>query len=104
MHRSRLIGRCLRVAGLAAVLAACAVPAAADPAASPPPAAVAYRLTFTGSGTATSDYPPVASDTTVFTSTIAWKLVYDVTIDFPARPVRPGGRDAVRRSKGPRPG
>ena len=60
-----------------------AVPAALASGSSSPPAAVAYQLTFTGSGTATSNYPPVATNTTVFTTTIRWKLVYDITIDFP---------------------
>jgi hypothetical protein len=102
MQRSRVTGRGVRFAVAAVALVALVVPAAADPAFSPPPAAVAYRLTFTGSGTATSDYPPVASDTTVFTSTIAWKLIYDVTIDFPlgapGSPWRPARGSAVEGS------
>jgi len=95
MHRSRL--------GFAAlVVTACILPSAAVSASSPPPAVVAYQLTFTGSGNATSDYPPVATDTTVFTTTIDWKLIYDVTIDFPigapGSPWRPAPGSALEGS------
>src|SRR5947209_6208539 len=71
--------RCPPLALVALVAMACALPAAGS--ASPPAAGViGYRLTFTGSGTATSASPPAASGATVFTSTIDWKLIYDVTI------------------------
>jgi len=66
----------------AALVLAVAVPVASVSAGSPAPSIVAYRLMFTGSGTATSAYPPAASNTTIYTSTIEWKLIYDVTIDF----------------------
>src|SRR5579859_6832386 len=94
MHRSRL--------GLVAIMVtACTVPAVGS-ASSPPPAVVAYQLTFTGSGNATSDYPPVASNTTVFTTTIDWQLIYDVTIDFPfgapGSPWRPARGSALEGS------
>jgi hypothetical protein len=38
-----------------------------------------YRVVFQGSGRATSAYPPTPAGT-VFTSTISWTLVYDVTL------------------------
>src|SRR5438105_454199 len=88
MRRSRLTV-------VALVAMGCALPAAGS--ASSPPPVVGYRLTFTGSGTATSAYPPAPSDTTIYTSTISWKLIYDVAIhstpglDFGWAPV-PGSR------------
>src|ERR1043165_2216902 len=38
-----------------------------------------YKLVFQGSGRATSAYPP-RPDGTVFTSSISWTLVYEVTV------------------------
>jgi len=95
MHRSH-------VWLVALAIAACVVPGAAVSASPPPPAVVAYQLAFTGSGNATSDYPPVATDTTVFTTTIDWKLIYDITIDFPfgapGSPWRPARGSAIEGS------
>lgn len=66
----------------AALVLAVAVPVATSSAGSPASSIFAYRLTFTGSGTATAAFPPAASNTTVYTSTIRWKLIYDVSIDL----------------------
>src|SRR5690348_14784422 len=64
----------------AALMLAFALLTASGSAGSPAPSVVGYRLTFTGSGTATSAFPPAASNTTIYTSTISWKLIYDVAI------------------------
>src|SRR5438270_12660443 len=42
-------------------------------------ATTTYKLVFQGSGRATSAYPP-RPDGTVFTSSISWTLVYEVTV------------------------
>ena len=53
-----------------------------------------YKLVFQGSGRATSTYPP-RPDGTVFTSSISWTLVYEVTVDK-------GGRISEVRTVGGR--
>jgi hypothetical protein len=59
---------------IAAVVAGSAAPSA------PPGEVVTYRVVFTGSGKATSAYPPAAANTTVFTTTIQWHLVYLLSV------------------------
>jgi hypothetical protein len=39
---------------------------------------ITFHVVFSGSGNATSSYPPVATNTTVFTTSIHWNVGYDV--------------------------
>jgi hypothetical protein len=39
---------------------------------------ITFHVVFSGSGNATSSYPPVATNTTVFTTSIHWSVGYDV--------------------------
>jgi hypothetical protein len=41
---------------------------------------VTFHVVFSGSGNATSSYPPVATNTTVFTTSIHWSIGFDVTL------------------------
>jgi hypothetical protein len=41
---------------------------------------VTFHVVFSGSGNATSAYPPVASNTTVFTTAIHWSIGFDVQL------------------------
>lgn len=41
---------------------------------------VTFHVVFTGSGNATSAYPPAPSNTTIFTTSIQWSLAYDVSL------------------------
>jgi hypothetical protein len=41
---------------------------------------ITFHVVFTGSGSASSAYPPAPSNTTIFTTSIQWKLDYTVSL------------------------
>jgi len=83
MRRYRQRTRLCLLAAAAATLAVVFVPSSG---AAPPSTTVdriTYRIVFTGSGHSTSAYPPAASGSTVFSTAIAWTLVFSAHFDVP---------------------